>query len=602
MKLLLTILFSCFIGFSGFAQILDDSTKLVYGPTTTRHFSEEDVYYNRDSAYIVDTTINGFDYYDYTYQQGVRFQNLGGYGTALMPMYFQLPDAPGTWLGLDAYSPYYKGPDQLNYYDTRSPYTRLYYVQGSRGEQLFDMTFSRNVNPNWNVGFNARRTTSNKQYGIDEQPDPLMSQWYFAGHTSFQTKNKKYRLLANFIHFNHSVEETGGVVQDSSETRTDLFDYRLEDVELLSAFSWDRRNNYHLYHQFAPAKSFQLFHEFDRISQKMDYEDSDLTNSIGFYPDSAIIDASMTDDHVNWQLFENRAGIKGRVNALFYSGWIKRRDFIYSLENKWHNEHAMGGEAGFENDIIKAKAAVSVMFQGDYKALGSFKWKYIDFSYTQLQRKPTLFQQYFIGNHHFWNNNFTSVLYQSAYVGIPVKLKGFEVKPFAEWVAANDLIYVDSTSNVAQSSESNGYIKAGLDVKLKWHNIVFRDRFTYAQSTGAELLRVPELYNMMRVYYENSLFNNVLLLQFGFELNYRSAYFANAYMPDIQQFYLQDNFELRDYLLADVFLNANIKRARIFLKMAHINQGWFAKGYYATPYYPGDQRAFEFGVDWQFFD
>ena len=73
-------------------------------------------------------------------------------------------------------------------------------------------------------------------------------------------------------------------------------------------------------------------------------------------------------------------------------------------------------------------------------------------------------------------------------------------------------------------------------------------------------------------------------------------------MPVTQQFYLQNNFLVDRYLVADAFASLRVKRVRILLKMSHINEGLGGLGYYVTPRYLGMQRAFSFGIYWPLFD
>jgi hypothetical protein len=73
-------------------------------------------------------------------------------------------------------------------------------------------------------------------------------------------------------------------------------------------------------------------------------------------------------------------------------------------------------------------------------------------------------------------------------------------------------------------------------------------------------------------------------------------------MPAVQQFYLQNKQQLDAYLQADVFADFRINRVRLFIKMAHINQGILGAGYYAAPSTPGMGRTFGFGLQWLLFD
>ena len=87
-----------------------------------------------------------------------------------------------------------------------------------------------------------------------------------------------------------------------------------------------------------------------------------------------------------------------------------------------------------------------------------------------------------------------------------------------------------------------------------------------------------------------------------FDLHWKSAYYAPAYDPAIQQFYNQDILESPAFPLVDVFFNARIKRARVFFKYNNVMQILYGTGYFPTPFYPGQRNIFDFGFDWSFYD
>jgi hypothetical protein len=45
-----------------------------------------------------------------------------------------------------------------------------------------------------------------------------------------------------------------------------------------------------------------------------------------------------------------------------------------------------------------------------------------------------------------------------------------------------------------------------------------------------------------------------------------------------------------------------LKRARMFIKMDHINQGMLNNNYFHTINYPVNPRGLRFGVSWNFYD
>src|SRR6185295_11010917 len=55
---------------------------------------------------------------------------------------------------------YYYTPRSLNFYNTRIPYTDLFYVFGGQKELFFKLTFAFNIKKNWNITANYSRIKS----------------------------------------------------------------------------------------------------------------------------------------------------------------------------------------------------------------------------------------------------------------------------------------------------------------------------------------------------------------------------------------------------------------------------------------------------------
>jgi hypothetical protein len=116
------------------------------------------------------------------------------------------------------------------------------------------------------------------------------------------------------------------------------------------------------------------------------------------------------------------------------------------------------------------------------------------------------------------------------------------------------------------------------------------------------VIRLPEWFGNMSLYYEGSLFKKAMFLQIGASVFYSSDYYANAYMPATGQFYLQSEKKYGNYPYIDVFLNVRIKTVRVFIKVDHLNSGWSGSNYMLAPHYPMNDRLFKFGVSWRFWD
>jgi hypothetical protein len=157
-----------------------------------------------------------------------------------------------------------------------------------------------------------------------------------------------------------------------------------------------------------------------------------------------------------------------------------------------------------------------------------------------------------------------------------------------------------------QASGAALIFSPGINLNLRFfRNIHWENNFIFTEISGeaAGVFRIPQMFLNSRLYYENFLFRRKLQLQVGVDSHYRSAYKAYAYEPVIQQFFLQDQFTIPQYYLADIFLNAKIGRARIFIKYTNLTETiGLMEGYFTTPYYTGQRGTLDFGVNWLFFD
>jgi hypothetical protein len=90
-------------------------------------------------------------------------------------------------------------------------------------------------------------------------------------------------------------------------------------------------------------------------------------------------------------------------------------------------------------------------------------------------------------------------------------------------------------------------------------------------------------------------------VQIGFDVSFYSSYYADAYMPALGQYYLQNRKLIGNYPFIDFFFNMKVKHANIFFKSEHVNSG-FMGAYYLAPHIPAPDRSFKVGIRWMFYD
>ena len=133
---------------------------------------------------------------------------------------------------------------------------------------------------------------------------------------------------------------------------------------------------------------------------------------------------------------------------------------------------------------------------------------------------------------------------------------------------------------------------------LNWENVV-----TYQNSSNKEVLPLPAL-NLFSNLFLKFKIARVLAVELGGCVTYFTKFDAPDYLPQIAQFAIQQNpdsrVELGGYPFVDVYANFQLKRARFFISMSHVNAGSGSKMQFLTPHYPMNNRTLRMGVSWTF--
>ncbi len=632
---------------AAFAQIIDDSTKVLYGPRTTLQLFERDVLEGTYREQRVDTAIHNMHNQRYWYQDTLFYQDLGNIGAAAKPLLFQLPSEIGARSGRYAFNRYAYDPLRINYFDTRSPYTHLHYVQGQRGEQVFEAQHARNISENWNVGVAYKLMAANRQVGPSRtlRGDRLVDGQAVKFYTHYRTKNEKYDLFANFTHLNHEQAEYGGYRPPSDTAKfkgyfplgesENIFDSDFETVPIYlnQASSHEFRNNIHILQIYKLAnEDLKLYHAFDTRRQEVRFQDNGIeripnpSNSLdtipSFYPETKH-HLTLTDDRSFYRETQNEFGVTGNSKYSFFKGYLKYRNAkqeysVLKFINKTTtstlrhefgiNQLFLGGQLRmhYEN---KAMLQLDGEFQmtNDYKVSGLIYFEGLKFMLSRVLRSPSFTEQRLYSNHFEWDNsNFQSSVtdyIQASYVG---KLGGRQYVKFKGYYTnIKRHIFFNEFNKGAQPEQLTGnqrIVGAQLEHRIRFGSLHFDNTVAYTNTDEAHTIRIPEWLLNSKLYFQGSLFKEALFGQFGVEMTMPSAYMADAYMPVAQQFYLQNNFMIPTYPVVDVFLNADIKTLNLFLKMSHVNDGLITPAYWSTPGYPNMRRSFIFGIKWMFFD
>ena len=628
---------------------LDDSTKVIYGPTSTRFFLEEDVVNNRKRLYTIDTTLAGIHNYNFVQRNKNLYQDLGNIGTAIRPVFYKSPEQIGTLLGYDAYTLYDIKSSQVRYYNTKSPFSRIIYVPGGGDQDLLQFELSRNVDSLWNLGLDVQRISANKTL-VDKTTtgdNTAISHWDFTIHSNYQTKNKKYSLLAYVNLTDRNINDQGGLIleQNANLNRTNTYDEMLEldgnKPILTTAYSRDKSYNFHLYHEYVGYKAFQVYQTIDIQTRKIQFGDKSFAANWqgGFYPlayqkadlvakgikyptDTATFRKLALDSVYNENVYTNyeiKTGLKGFYKGFNYRVHFRQRVFTnsnyslntsvriedYSFVGKNENYLGLWLNQYFKDSTRAFGEAETSLDFNNFRINGEFQGRWLNVGGSYITTTPTLVQKKMLNNAFRWENSVTNnVASLNAYAYTNLKFKGFNFHPSAEINKISDFIYFDQDAFIQQNKTDILTYRAGLGIDYKWRRLSsINQLYLTAKTDDNDVMRIPSTFINSRVAVD-LLFRKKLFIQAGVDINYQSEYKGNAFMPVTQQFYLQDKQTIQGYAQVDVFADMRINRVRIFFKFAHVNYRLplIKSNYYAAPGFAGMGRVLAFGVHWLLFD
>jgi len=443
---------------AGRAQIIDDSTKTVYGPRTTRVIYEAEVRRDSTGGTPIDTTLTQWPQSRFWAHDTTFLQDLGVLGSASRPLLYQPNYQLGARFGRNAFDRNTLDASLVPYYDSRSPYSFFRYVQGSSGEQVFEISYSRSLKKNFSIGVDYERIASNQILGVGS------SQWQvehnnFTLFGRFQTEDGRYHLLANYSASRQRTRELGGIWPTRNEHVSDLkgdsslFRYGDERVYLSPGINIDDRDQFHLFHSYRLLdRGFTAYHVLDVRRQFNGYTDAALprdgTGNLLFYPTTGPLrqtyrNPTATDDRATYRQLENTFGLLGRTDRIEYNVYARYRNATYLAQTTpigrsgpgarlvrvgsteladttaaphYFGQLFLGGTASFNYRSIYAvevageylpldNTSVRVIGTGaEFWLRGRIRTGPLSAELLLNSYSPTITQRFFVGNHYQWTN------------------------------------------------------------------------------------------------------------------------------------------------------------------------------------------------------
>ncbi len=608
----------------------------------------------KDSTRLLalDTGLANFENYSPLNQPHDPKISLGSTGLAERSLLFDPSKTIGFDPGVHFLDAYLLLPQDIQYYRARAPFTNLTFYSSGIKDQIFKATHTQNINPQLNVGFNLNFLGSQGFYARQNVGDmnAAIFSWY-------QSKSRRYDLIANWTFNNLKTPENGSVTKNNifTSSQGSYTTSQNDTVRLYNSSDHLTNNGLYVKQSYYIGKIDSLKKGADALpTQRVaytfyyntskfifnQYEPDYFSVFPDYYYSSTLSRDSLVVSHVQ-NTFSYSFILRGKstsviknevkldlalVQDLYHyqqyvvdTGIINTYGRIIQNEQKQSNTFqnlTIKARAGYRlNDRIMLDLGIQQVAQG--RDFGNFLYdgkltlaggertgKIIFGAYTQNSSPPLVYTDW-VSNHYIFHNSFNNQKITNLsfnYINDALKL---DLK--AEYYLISDYLYFTAQPNgidatPAQLHNPINLLKISLGKNLvfrKWH---FDNYIVYQKTDYQSTLRTPELYTYSSLYYNTLLFN-VLHSSFGTNVRYNTPYVAPSYAVGLGQFYNNTpNLTFTSYPVASVFAKATLIRTNLFIQYNYVNQGLFSNGYYMVNRYPGPNRMLVIGVCWSFYN
>ncbi len=575
---------------------------------------------NQDTLFIVDTSFTNFYRYNPLFEKIDFFATSANIGMPYKDLYFQSDQTSGFLLGLNSMNNYFYHHENIKFYDHVRPFTELRYVNGSIKEQSFRVIHSRKFAKNIYLGLNYNLINSKGFF-----PNQMINGNNFYLTFRYITSNNKYGILADYIHNKNKIYENGGIkskstLEDDFYLSTASNRFKESGFQILHYLNFFKKSNDTSVHQ--KNLNWRIVHAFNYVRYIKVYSDE---NPDTLFFKKIYLDSLSTYDSLQYYKIENNFRIYQPIKNHFFNFSFNIKHQYVRFADQFQKRifsqliPSVDLSTNFSRKLVFKFSTSGVLGDynnGDYKVEGQLLKRFSTLSENTNQivlngsvsnQTPSWIYNHYYSNHLMWDNHFKKI--QIIQTNVVYQYKNFKVG--FNYQHLINYVYLDSVCSPRQMNKSTDIFSVYLYKNFRLGKHIGSDnKVIYQHIQNTEALRFPEWMTYNSLYYMTRLFK-VLDFSIGADFTFNSSYNADAYMPAISSFYVQDKIKLKNFMYANLFLNAKLKRAAFFVSFQHFNSLFYNKAEreynYLIPNYPltnvsGQYYSIHFGVSWRFYD
>jgi len=562
------------------------------------------------------------------------FTSLGNIGAPLHTDHFFNRNRNFDFLFSRYYEDYFLNTVENKQFYLRKPLTLISYTKGggsATGEQTIRVIHSQNVNKYFNVGLTYDNYGTKGIYKNQMTKDNFFS--FFASYY-----RDRFSAQGTFSYSRIRNKENGGLdgdkwIQDTTLEST-LIPFKLKGASSeINKKSFSGIIGYAIINRWVKDKDlkgkqvlikkpvFSLKALFDFDKQTRTYTDTTTKFYTNYYiskgttHDSAMIlvyQSTLLGEFDQLAKFPGLPGLRfwiTNTSGKYY--YFKPTDFLFKRDDdKISTNHV--GVGVFSNSPYLSYSGSLRMFLNGYRAadkelLGQMlisPWKSENYPYVKAtieisDKEADLFIKNYFSNHFKWENNFQKEKWFM--VGGVIGADKWKFEAGYNLVRINNFVYFDTTGVPSQAAGLT-ITSAFVQKEFKLGHFYSTNRVVWQAYDNKEAISLPTFSVFSSLFFEYELVKSVLKARIGANVFFRSKFYADAYSPATGQFYNQKTKMIGDYPVIDAFVDFKWKRAVLFFKFDHINQGVPNNEYFSALHYPLNLRIFKIGVSWIFYD
>lgn len=607
--------------------------------TYVRYFNQKLENLTLGNIYSWDTTTIMASYYEPLEKAFSTYQTLSNSGMANKNMSFSYPINLGFNTEVNSFSSYITNGDNITFPIIYQPFTDITYMMGDKKEQHLEVLFCREFLPRFFITLN---------YDLDFSPGAYkrskMQNSFFNTNLRYYTKDERYGISGYYYNNKIDVQENGGIKYDSIfinnlETDRSVIDVNLSNASNLikvSGFAIDQYFNILSQNvEISEDSSYRkrkidigrINYHFEYQQNRSIYEDKQPLSSFYKMYDP-ILDSTKTFDSIYFHniknvIYWNTLGYKKYDQDIpfyltfglehdytYHSGYT---DFITKERFNKNTYNSLSANAGIIINLFRStrisgsgQLITNGYHAGDFFISGQWK-QYIGtknknfgsilFDININRQSADWFEEYYYSNNFRWDNNFKpsqSLLLKASY-----ELKSFNIG--IEQTTINDYIYFNYDAKPSQHDGTINIWSLYSTFNLKLNRFEFIGFASLQSTDNDDIIHIPSFHGKIKLGYTLPIVKNISSVQPSIVINYFTEYYADAYMPALRTFYLQNEVKVGNYPYIDLCVTFKIKRANIFVQYTNMYSLTSDNRYFTTPHYPMRDSRFCLGVNWRLY-